>query len=266
MTNHGLFSQSAPRKLQKIYLKTAGQWTFNQAARVFCYTEGEKQRLRSYGVRSDVSVVSNGIDPRRFRPDGSQSELIATDGPIVLSVIRLVDGKRPLDAVQGIQRIKSEIPDIHLVLLGEGYLRDELRAYIREHDLGSNVTFLDPVDYDQMPKLYRSAEVLLLPSQEEAGTPRVVLEAMATKKPFIMADLEQTTDELDPAGVTYPVGDIDELSEKIHKLITNKERCTELGTVGRSLVKREFNWENTVERTTKITERIVDENTFTLGD
>jgi len=93
ITNDGLFSQNAPEWVFDLYLRTVGRWTFNQADQIFCYTDEDKRRVRELGVRSPITVVSNGIDTERFTPEGSTSELIESDGPVVLFVGRLVEGK-----------------------------------------------------------------------------------------------------------------------------------------------------------------------------
>jgi hypothetical protein len=51
ITNHGLYSQSAPEWAISAYLRTLGRWTFNQADAVFCYTDTDRRTRRRGGRR-----------------------------------------------------------------------------------------------------------------------------------------------------------------------------------------------------------------------
>lgn len=128
ITNHGLYSQTAPERVFDAYLRTLGRWTFNQADVVFCYTDVDERRLRSVGVESDVAVVPNGIDTDRFTPEGTTSGRIDAPGPVVLFVGRLVEGKRPQDAVAAVERLRAERPDVTLYVCGDGPLQADLEA------------------------------------------------------------------------------------------------------------------------------------------
>lgn len=247
ITNHGLYSQNAPEWIFEWYLRTAGRWTFDRADTVFCYTEAERARLREVGVRAPIEVVSNGIDTDRFRPDGERSPHLAS-GPAVLFVGRLVEGKRPRDAIEAIESLRSKYPDIRLSLCGEGPLREELDAYVEAHSLDESVTFLGQRPYDEMPAIYRAADALVLPSRAE-GVPRTVLEAMACGLPVVTSDLEQVGPIVEHGGYTAPVGDTDGLAERL-------ARALEESPTGREYVEAEHTWESTVEATTRTLERL----------
>ncbi|GAB3684704.1 glycosyltransferase family 4 protein [Salinarchaeum chitinilyticum] len=226
ITNHGLYSQTAPKAMFEAYLRTIGRWTFEQADLVFCYTEVDEQRLRDLGVTTTVAVVPNGVDTQRFRPDGPESDLLDADGQIVLFVGRLVDGKRPQDALASMVQVRKSIPDATLALCGDGPLREELERRARSQRngpataegerVGSDSTsasqFLGHVDYDEMPDVYRAADLLVLPSRAE-GMPRTVLEARASGIPVVTTDLDHVASLDDPGVRTVPVGDVDALAE-----------------------------------------------------
>lgn len=100
------------------YLQTLGRWTFNQADVVFCYTDEDRKRVREFGVDSRIEVVANGIDTERFTPNGPASDVIDHDGPVVLFVGRLVEGKRPQDAVRAVSRLSDKC-DVKLYVVAD---------------------------------------------------------------------------------------------------------------------------------------------------
>ena len=256
ITNHGLYSQNAPEWAFDMYLRTLGRWTFDSADVVFCYTEEDRERVREFGVSTDIEVVANGIDQTRFTPEGPESELVNSKGPVVLFVGRLVEGKRPGDAIEAFASVREEYCETELYLCGDGPLREELKTQARELGVDDAVTFLGHMEYDEMPKVYRSADVLVLPSRAE-GLPRTVLEAFASERPVVASDLEQVAPIVEEAGETVPVGDVDGFERELRRLVGDVDRRQELAREGRQVVNRRFQWEETVSETTHIVERLL---------
>ena len=250
ITNHGLYSQNAPEWMFDAYLRTVGRWTFNQADAIFCYTEADRERVREFGVTSPIEVVPNGIDTDRFTPEGPESELIDHDGPVVLFVGRLVEGKRPQLAVEAVKRLREEQPDVKLYICGEGPLQAKLEA-----TAGDGIEFLGHVSYNEMPDVYRGADVLVLPSRAE-GLPRTVLEAMASKTPVITSDLPNIREVVTRGGLT--VGeDPNAWRDAIQRLLSDRSLAADLATSGHELVTGSHSWSETVRLTTDSLQRVI---------
>ncbi|WP_436911267.1 glycosyltransferase family 4 protein [Halosimplex marinum] len=252
VTNHGLYSQTAPKWVFDGYLRTVGRWTFDSADAVFCYTDEDRDRLRELGVSAPVAVVANGIDTDRFAPDGPADDRVAGD-PAIVFVGRLVEGKRPGDALAALERLRERAPDAGLTVCGEGPLRDELERSARERSLEGAVRFLGHVSYEAMPAVYRGADALLLPSEAE-GLPRTVLEAMATDVPVVTSALDQLTDVVAGGGETVQVGDVDGFADALAAVTADPGAYAP-----REVVEGGYDWETTVERTTERLERIAGE-------
>jgi glycosyltransferase involved in cell wall biosynthesis len=248
ITNHGLYSQSAPEWVFDLYLQTLGRWTFNQADVLFCYTDVDKQRVRDLGVNSRIEVVPNGIDTERFTPEGPESDLIDADGPVVLFVGRLVEGKRPRMAIEAFSEVLTEYPNAEFYLCGDGPLQGELEAQVAKLEIGDSVTFLGHVNYNEMPKVYRSGDVLVLPSRAE-GIPRTVLEAMATGAHVVCSDLSQLR-ELNMKSVSLV--EIRDGSKTAQEIIDSLE-VTDLKTT----ITKSYNWQNTIDQTSSIFEDLI---------
>lgn len=247
ITNHGLFSQNAPEWVFRLYLQTLGRWTFNQADQIFCYTEEDKRRVRDLGVRSPIAVVSNGIDTERFTPGGATSELIDTDGPVVLFVGRFVEGKRPQLAVEAFAKVTESNPDAELYLCGEGPLREELEQRAAELGVREEVTFLGQVHYEEMPNVYRSADALVLPSRAE-GVPRTIMEALSSGVPVVSSDLPQVRSAFGETVAYVESGD---------RVAFGNRLCDVLDRPAAVTLDSAFRWERTVEEMTAALQKIV---------
>jgi len=246
VTNHGLYSQSAPEWVFRWYLRTLGRWTFDQADVAFCYTDADERRLREYGVAVPVRVVPNGIDTERFTPEGPTSDRIDHDGPVLLFVGRLVAGKRPRDTVDALAGLPAGL-DAKLYLAGDGSLRSAVRERASERGVADRVELLGRVPYEEMPRIFRSADCLVLPSRAE-GLPRTVLEAFASGVPAVTSRLDQTREIVETGGRTVTVGDVAGYVESIEAVLSQRES---LGNAGRRLVVADHQWADTVAETTR---------------
>jgi glycosyltransferase involved in cell wall biosynthesis len=249
ITNHGLYSQTAPEWVFDAYLRTLGRWTFEQADVVFCYTPEDRERVRAFGVDSRIEVVANGIDTERFSPDGPESERVGAAGTALLFVGRLVEGKRPGDAVRAVARLREARPGAELFLCGEGPLREELAELASDLGVSEAVHFLGHQPYDEMPRVYRAGDALVLPSRAE-GMPRTVIEAMASGIPVVASDLEQVAPVVECAGVVVPVGDVEGFATGLEQVLDGDHGDP------RSVAEEGFDWAETVERTTAVLERL----------
>jgi len=256
ITNHGLYSQTAQAEVFDVYLRTLGRWTFNQADVVFTYTDEERAELCDLGVKSEIEVVSNGIDTDRFTPNGPANGRL--DPPAVLFVGRLVDGKRPIDAVRALAGLRAKEIDATLYVAGTGPLKSKMQSIAVEKGIRDAIVFLGHVPYDEMPDIYRAADVLLLPSRDE-GLPRTVLEAMASGTPVVVSALSQLESVVDDGGRTVPVGATEQMIEALCELLEANE--TAPGPLNEEQDLDEFSWGKTVERTTKKLESFVSPDT-----
>lgn len=249
ITNHGLYSQSAPEWVFRQYLRTVGRWTFDQADVVFCYTETDEDRVRELGVSTRIEVVPNGIDTDRFTPDGPGSDQVDADGPVVLFVGRLVEGKRPAIALEAFADVLETYPDAELYLCGDGPLREELHRRAADLGVEDAVEFLGHVSYDEMPNVYRSGDVMVLPSRAE-GVPRTVLEAMASGVPVVCSQLQQLEGIVGDRGSLVDVSDVETVADGIVDWI-------ESGAIEDPSVSDSHAWSRTVEQTTDHLESLV---------
>jgi glycosyltransferase involved in cell wall biosynthesis len=129
------------------------------------------------------ALIPNGIDPEVFRPGPPARERfgLPTDAPIVLMVSALIESKRVLEGMRAV----ASIPDAVLVVAGDGPLRHEFDALGAELMPGRHHRLTLPAE--EMPDLYRSADVMVHPTLFESFG-NVYLEAMAVGLPVVAHD------------------------------------------------------------------------------
>lgn len=132
------------------------------------------------------ALVPNGVDLVRFRPGSAKREQfgLPPDSPIVLMVSAFIASKRVLEGIRAV----AEMDGAYLVVAGDGPLREEARALANELLPGRYKQLV--LSADQMPQLYRSADVFLhLSLLESFGN--VYLEAWASGLPIVAHDSER---------------------------------------------------------------------------
>ncbi len=132
-------------------------------------------------------LVPNGIDPQRFSPGPATRARfgLPETAVVVLMVSALVESKRVLEGMRAV----AHIPNAMLVVAGDGPLRDRFDALGNELMPGRFRRMTLPAD--QMPDLYRSADVFLHPTFYESFG-NVYVEAMAVGLPVVVHDYEVT--------------------------------------------------------------------------
>jgi glycosyltransferase involved in cell wall biosynthesis len=139
--------------------------------------------------------------------------------------------------------------DFEMIIAGSGPQEAFLRAYSRKHEFDKNITFLGRVTvFPELLRLYRQADIFILPSIAAEGVPRVIHEAMTQGCPVIATDIGSVKWQLaDGAGLVIPPSNTQILTETIINVLDDKQLRQSLSANGfdRSL---EFTFEKQGER------------------
>jgi glycosyltransferase involved in cell wall biosynthesis len=198
---------------------------------------GVAASLREHGT-APLRTVNNGVGPPP--PDGRGGTLrhelgIASGLRLVVAAGRLVPQKRHELAVDAVARI----PDVALLILGDGPLKPSLMRRIEERGLSSRVRLMG-VRHDARAIL-GAAEVVVQPSDWE-GLPMVVLEAMSAARPVVATRIrgvqELVRDGID--GLLVAPGDADALATGIRTLLDHPDLARRLGAAAASRVESDF--------------------------
>jgi phosphatidylinositol alpha-mannosyltransferase len=156
------------------------RWVFRRAAAVIAVSEATAQSMCRY-ADFQSTIIPNGIDvaywracptPRYLRP-GMRN---------LVYLGRLEERNGPDVALEAFVRIAALLPDVRLLMAGDGPMRHELQAKVPPH-LQGRVEFLGAV-YDQRPELLASSSLFLLPARA-VGFSIMVLEAFAAGLPVV---------------------------------------------------------------------------------
>lgn len=211
--------------------------------------------LEEFGV--DAAVIPNGVDAERYAAfSGSRAEAGAAfgwgDRPTVLAVGGVEPRKGSRTLLEAFARAGGALgASPVLVIAGGATLFDyaDYRSAWREdaRRLGlavhegrpvppeADVALLGPLPDEDMPALYRAADVLAFPSEKE-GFGLVPLEAMAAGVPVVTSDLPVLCERLEDGRdcLMAPVGDVDALAHALVRAMTDGELRQRLVADGRT--------------------------------
>ncbi|MFI6081759.1 glycosyltransferase family 4 protein [Streptomyces sp. NPDC051217] len=135
------------------------------------------------GERSPVSTLYVGIDHDLFSGAVPHAKA-ASLGPYVLSLRRLEPAKSVDRTVEAVGLLRDEIPDLHLVVAGDGSERSALEAQVERLGLTSRVHFIGEVPIEEAASLLKGAFATVVASKSEGGG-LVNVEAQAAGCPVI---------------------------------------------------------------------------------
>ncbi len=165
---------------------------------VVTLSQSSRRELIEYlGLRPDqVTVVPPGID-ERFSPAGTKSEV-----PLVVAVGRLMPSKRFDELVRVAAETRLDVPDLQLVIVGDGYERPVLEAQVAALGAGSWVRIAGKVSDEELLSLYRRAWVVASTSIAE-GWGMTLTEAAACGTPSVATDIAGHRDSVarDVSGI-----------------------------------------------------------------
>jgi glycosyltransferase involved in cell wall biosynthesis len=183
-------------------------------------------------------IIFHRTDPEtRSRERGDLRARLGTapDTKVVLFVGRLERQKDPILLLEAFALLHARLPDARLVVVGKGRLEDLLKSRAGNLALGDHVRFLGAMPREEIPAIYRGADVLICTSGFEAG-PRTVFESLACGTPAVSVDVGQVREVLhgDP-DIGHVVGgrNPDAIARALEKVlegppsVLRQERCAQ---------------------------------------
>ena len=148
--------------------------------------------MKDYGVRADrVRVVPGGVDAARYdrpRPTSEAKALLGwpQDRPVVVAVRRLAQRMGLDNLIRAMPEVTRRVPEALLMIAGRGPQRSELDAQVAALGLADNVRFLGFIADDDLPLVYRAADIAVMPSRELEGFGLTAVEALAAGTPVLV--------------------------------------------------------------------------------
>jgi len=219
-------------------------------------SEQNTRYLEHYGANPEaIETASYPIDMRRFtrardsftaadRENLRQRYGLSKGHFVILFSGKLIDYKRPKDLVDALNRLieLNKGDDIVIMLMGDGPQKAEIELYISDLGLDARVIITGFINQTEIPLHLFAADVFALTSEKEPFG-AVVSEALPFGLPIIAADKIGAVGDMASAqpnknAIVYPWGDIQQLSQAMLTLYSDKDKYNKFRDHSFSLVEQ----------------------------
>lgn len=217
----------------------------------------EAALAKRIGRRDQHVTIFSGIDLDRFlsareRLTVDEAKLAAgipPDAPVVGKIARLFPLKGHEQFLAAAQHIAREMPDVWFLLVGDGPLREEVRATARRLGFGQRLVMVGRVPPETVPDYIQAMDVVVHTSLRE-GIARVLPQAGAVGKPVVTFDLDGAPEVIRNGVSGYLVRPLDTaaVARCTMELLRSPERREAFGAAGRAFAAEHFSVERMVER------------------
>ncbi len=242
-------------------------WLTYEAWRVICCSDYMMSHVKwAFGLPNDKLVmVPNGVNPHVY--DGLEKEDLRsarlkyalTHEKIVLYVGRLVYEKGIHILINAIPKILAKV-DAKFVIVGSGYMQEQLSNIVRSMGLEHKVLFTGFVDEESLLRLQKVADVSVVPSLfEPFGI--VALEAMAAKSPVVVSDTGGLSEIVnhDVTGVKVYPNNTDSLAWGITKILLDDNFRNRIRENAHKVILEKYDWDKIAQRTRQMYEAVLGE-------
>jgi glycosyltransferase involved in cell wall biosynthesis len=207
-------------------------------------TRNEEYFLKYGATPDEITFAPNAVDNEYFQraaaelPDQTtvREHVGLPDQPTVLFVGKLAKHKKPKLLIRAFSEVNKH-NDATLVFVGDGEMRDQLEATTVRLGLDEAVVFTGFQNQSELPKYYKAADVLALPSSHETWG-LVINEAMNFSLPIIASDSVGAVPDLvdDRNGRVVPTGDSAALAEAVETVLNSNKLRLEMGKMSRDRI------------------------------
>ena len=185
------------------------------------------------------TIVPGAVDVARFTPGDRPPDTT----PVLLYHGRVDARKGVLDMLEALAPLAAEGPAFQLLISGIGPTYDETVARIAQLGLDAHARMTGYVDYDDVPAVYRQADIFVSPTYAE-GFSNTILEAMASNLAVVSCRSVGVIDCIRDGenGLLTDPGDIPALTAALDRILTDTALRQRLASAALEECRRVYSW------------------------
>ena len=223
--------------------------------------------LRSQKVAPQkIVLIPGGVDLKKFYPArdklGIRERLDIPPEKIILFTVRNLVSRMGLEnLIYALRRAVERVPEIYLVLGGDGPLKNSLISLTQELHVRDHIKFVGFIPETELPTYHRMADMFILPTRELEGFGLVTLEALASGVPVLGTPVGGTMEilgKLDPHYLfhdTAPEAMAELIIETCRLLQNNPRQWKEASSQCRLFVEKNYSWDKNIHSLEELFEK-----------
>jgi len=200
--------------------------------------------------KDNVTYVYPGAsDLRNLKPDPF---IKITGAPVLITLARLEKRKGHLEILKVMKKLISEFPDILYIIAGDGEEKSNLKKFVNNNQLVSNVKFVGLVNENQKKFLFEKADLMIMPTLDESKNKSIegfgisYLEAAFFGIPSIASSVGGTSEVVINKSTGIIISDFDELYDSTRNLLKDNLSLRLLGENAKKRSINNFSWEKVI--------------------
>jgi phosphatidylinositol alpha-1,6-mannosyltransferase len=218
------------------------------------YTRSAITKSITGQAAASMVKIAPGIDTDHFSPQDASElrrELGLTNKKVIVSVGRLVHRKGQDVLIEAMPAIIKEVPEAHLLMIGEGPYRGYLENRVKVLGIQERVTFIGRIQYAELPRYICLGDIFVMPSRsrlaglEVEGLGIVYLEASACGLPVIAGNSGGAPDAVleGKTGLVVEGTNKSDVASAAIELLLDADRSKAMGVAGRQWIIQEWRWD-----------------------
>jgi len=234
------------------WFRPVDAWMYTRYRQIACNSEATAEELARWcpHVKDKLYVIPNGIPVEVFA-NARPADLSRFGDGMTRAVF--VGRFEPQKDHATLLRALASAPHIHLFLLGDGPLRDQMQQLARDLGVFDRVTFAG--FRDDVPQILKACDIYVHSTTSD-GFGMAACEAMAAGLPVIVSDVPGLAQVVAGAGVVTPVGDHASMARELNVLAGSFEKRATMSEASRRRA-RNFTIDKTVDLYIKMYESVL---------
>jgi len=223
--------------------------------KVITVSEGIRDRLIKKGVKPENALITtNSIRLNlfdNFKVD-ENVEIKYSNNYVLLYVGGFIGNRGLEHVIRAMPNIKLQIPNIRLVLVGDGEERDKLHRLVNELEVSDYVIFEGWKQQKEIKSFLKAADIGLVPfkktPQTDNSSSNKLFQYMYYELPIVATNCDsvQKLIDLEECGLVYESENEIAFAETVLALYSNENLSKKLGKNGYKAVVEKYNWDTAV--------------------
>jgi glycosyltransferase involved in cell wall biosynthesis len=194
------------------------------------------------------AILSHRAQVRQADIMRVRASLGARDAPLALYVGHITLGDDLDLALTALKQVRTSLPEVRLIIVGEGDGLERLRTLASELSLTNAVHFTGWVDHAQVPAYLAAADAAIYPYRDtlvnRAKCSIKILEYMTMGKAIVTHRVGQNIEYLEheKSGILVEPGNVSAFAEGLLAVLTNRAFAKQLGANAARRIETTFNW------------------------
>ena len=173
----------------------------------------KRQIIEKFDIsKSKVMVINNGVSSTFSQVDKDykirNQYKIPNNAPVFIFIGNFVPIKDPALLINAFSRVSKHIPNAHLIMVGEGYLRNDIQKIGQNSDYHNKIHFTGSISHHNLASYLLESNILCISSKNE-GWPTIIFEAFSCGVPIVATSVGGIAEAIpdDSYGLLVPYGD-----------------------------------------------------------